>query len=66
MARVQQPGASDAEANRPSSAIAVPPRSDMLLMPIAILAVSTSGPLMAAAAAPALAVALWRNVLATA
>ena len=43
----------------------MPPRADLLLMPIAILAVSTSGPLMAAAAAPALAVALWRNVLAT-
>jgi drug/metabolite transporter (DMT)-like permease len=66
MAGVQQPGTSDGEANRPPSAIAAPPRADLLLMPIAILAVSTSGPLMAAAAAPALAVALWRNLLATA
>jgi drug/metabolite transporter (DMT)-like permease len=66
MARVQQPGTSDAGASRPPSAIAAPPRADLLLMPIAILAVSTSGPLMAAAAAPALAVALWRNLLATA
>jgi drug/metabolite transporter (DMT)-like permease len=66
MAGVQEPGTSDAGASRPPSAIAAPPRADLLLMPIAILAVSTSGPLMAAAAAPALAVALWRNLLATA
>jgi drug/metabolite transporter (DMT)-like permease len=66
MAGVQQPGASDAGGSRPPSAIAVPPRADLILMPIAILAVSTSGPLMAAAAAPALAVALWRNLLAAA
>jgi drug/metabolite transporter (DMT)-like permease len=32
-------------------------------MTVGVLAVSTSGPLMAAIAAPALAVALWRNVL---
>jgi drug/metabolite transporter (DMT)-like permease len=66
MASVAQPGTSDARGDRPPSAIAAPPRADLLLMPIAILAVSTSGPLMAAAAAPALAVALWRNLLATA
>jgi drug/metabolite transporter (DMT)-like permease len=66
MARVQQPGTSDGGVSRRPSAIAVPPRADMVLLPIAILAVSTSGPLMAAAAAPALAVAMWRNVLATA
>ncbi|MEO7980525.1 MAG: DMT family transporter [Sporichthyaceae bacterium] len=41
-----------------------PPGADLALMAVGILAVSTSGPLMAAAAAPALAVALWRNVLA--
>ncbi len=33
-------------------------------MAVGVVAVSTSGPLMAAAVAPALAVALWRNVLA--
>src|SRR3954447_26827081 len=33
-------------------------------MAVGIVAVSTSGPLMAAAAAPALAVAMWRNLLA--
>ena len=35
-----------------------------MLMAVGIAAVSTSGPLMAAIVAPALAVALWRNVLA--
>lgn len=48
------------------NAVAAPPRADLMLLPIGILAVSTSGPLMAAAAAPALAVAMWRNVFATA
>jgi drug/metabolite transporter (DMT)-like permease len=66
MAGVELPGPSDAGPGRPRSAVATPPRADLLLMPIAILAVSTSGPLMAAAAAPALAIALWRNLLATA
>lgn len=40
-----------------------PPRADALLMTVGVVAVSTSGPLMAAIAAPALAVAMWRNVL---
>ncbi len=39
----------------------MPPRVDILLMAIGVVAVSTSGPLMAGAAAPALAVAFWRN-----
>ncbi len=52
-------------AARPST-VGRPPRADLLLMGIGVLAVSTSGPLMAAVAAPALAVALWRNVLALA
>lgn len=43
--------------------VARPPRGDVVLMAVAIAAVSTSGPLMAAIAAPAMAVALWRNVL---
>ena len=54
-----------APAARPST-VGRPPRADLLLMGIGVLAVSTSGPLMAAIAAPALAVALWRNVLAVA
>jgi drug/metabolite transporter (DMT)-like permease len=44
--------------------VARPPRADILLMAVGIAAVSTSGPLMAAVAVPALAVAMWRNLLA--
>ena len=40
-----------------------PPNLDLALMGVGVVAVSTSGPLMAAIVAPALAVALWRNVL---
>ena len=49
-------------ADRPG-VVARPPRGDVALMAVAIAAVSTSGPLMAAIAAPAMSVALWRNVL---
>jgi drug/metabolite transporter (DMT)-like permease len=56
-------GAVTDPAARPST-VGRPPRADLVLMGIGVLAVSTSGPLMAAIAAPALAVALWRNVLA--
>ena len=41
-----------------------PPGRDIGLMAVALVAVSTSGPLIAACAAPALAIALWRNALA--
>jgi drug/metabolite transporter (DMT)-like permease len=56
------------EASRPPVRHAVhrPPTADLLLMPIGIIAVSTSGPLMAAAAAPAIAIAMWRNAFAVA
>ncbi|MEP6761510.1 MAG: DMT family transporter [Sporichthyaceae bacterium] len=56
------------EASRPAVRHAVhrPPTADLLLMPIGVLAVSTSGPLMAAAAAPAIAIAMWRNTFAVA
>jgi drug/metabolite transporter (DMT)-like permease len=46
--------------------LAVPAAPDLATMLVAILAVSTSGPLMAATAAPALAIAFWRNGFATA
>jgi drug/metabolite transporter (DMT)-like permease len=36
-------------------------RGDVTLMAIGVLAVSTSGPIIAATAAPALAIAFWRN-----
>ena len=37
---------------------------DALLVSVAVVAVSTSGPLIAACAAPALAIAFWRNAMA--
>lgn len=40
------------------------PGPDFLLLGVAIVAISTSAPLIAGAAAPTLAIALWRNVLA--
>ena len=44
----------------------LPPPTDLALMTVGLVAVSTSGPLIAAAAAPAVAVAFWRNGFATA
>ncbi len=41
-----------------------PPRGDLLLLGVAIIAVSLSAPLIRYAAAPALAIAMWRNALA--
>lgn len=48
------------------AAIHRPPGGDLLLIAVAVAAVSTSAPLIRFAAAPALAIALWRNLLATA
>src|SRR3954447_2707490 len=45
--------------------LAAPPPADLLLLTIAIAAVSTSAPLIAATAAPTLAIALWRNAMAS-
>src|SRR3954453_13529942 len=45
--------------------LTVPAPADLATMVVGIFAVSTSGPLMAATAAPALAIAFWRNGLAT-
>lgn len=42
-----------------------PAGSDAVLLSIALVAVSTSGPLMAATAVPALALAFWRNAMAS-
>lgn len=39
------------------------PRVDVALLAVGVVAVSTSGPVMAAAVAPALAIAFWRNAL---
>ncbi len=41
-----------------------PPSGDFVLLGVAIVAVSTSAPLIAGASAPTLAIAFWRNVLA--
>ena len=45
--------------------LAAPPRLDAMLLVVALAGVSFSGPLMAATAAPALAIAFWRNALAS-
>ncbi len=50
---------------RTTPSVTRPTRGDAALMSIALMAVSTSGPLMAATAAPALAIAFWRNALAS-
>jgi drug/metabolite transporter (DMT)-like permease len=47
-----------------SEAVTVPPPRDAALIAIAVTAVSTSAPLIAATAAPALAIAAWRNLMA--
>lgn len=53
-------------ATAPATALARPGGTDALLIVVALTAVSTSGPLIAATAVPALAVAFWRNALASA
>jgi drug/metabolite transporter (DMT)-like permease len=40
-----------------------PPAGDLLLLAVAVVAVSTSAPLIAGAEAPTLSIALWRNLL---
>ncbi|MFL6239553.1 MAG: DMT family transporter [Actinomycetes bacterium] len=47
------------------NAVERPPALDIALLVLAVSAVSTSGPLIAAAAAPALAIAFWRNAMAS-
>ncbi len=42
-----------------------PPTRDLGLLLVALMAVSTSGPLIAATVAPALAIAFWRNAMAS-
>ena len=46
--------------------LAPPSQTDLLLIAVAVTAVSTSGPLIAATAAPAMAIAFWRNAAAAA
>lgn len=57
-------GMHDGEATPgPAHELALPSRTDLTLIAIAVTAVSTSGPLIVATAAPALALAFWRNGL---
>lgn len=49
----------------PPRALDRPPPGDLLLITLAVVAVSTSAPLIRYAAAPALAVAFWRNAMAS-
>jgi drug/metabolite transporter (DMT)-like permease len=46
-----------------AESLALPPPRDLGLLAVALAGVSASGPLMAATAAPALAIAFWRNAL---
>ncbi|MEY9925558.1 drug/metabolite transporter (DMT)-like permease [Catenulispora sp. GP43] len=48
------------------SAVHRPPKADVAVLGVAVTAVGTSGPLIAAAAAPAMAIAFWRNAIAAA
>jgi drug/metabolite transporter (DMT)-like permease len=45
--------------------LARPPRTDLVLIGVAVAAVSTSAPIIAACHAPKLAIAMWRTALAT-
>ena len=47
----------------PTTRLARPPVGDLWLLAVAVLAISTSGPLIAACTAPALAIAFWRTIL---
>jgi drug/metabolite transporter (DMT)-like permease len=49
-----------------TSAVSRPSRADVLLLALAVTAVSTSAPLIREAAAPALVIAFWRNAMACA
>lgn len=51
-----------AAATRGPSAVHRPPAKDVPILALAVLGVGTSGPLIAATRAPALAIAMWRNV----
>lgn len=48
---------------RPAPTLARPPAGDVLLLGVAVLFISSSGPIIAAIAAPALAIAFWRCLL---
>ena len=53
----------DADRVMGPATLARPPTGDLALLAVAIAAICTSGPLIAACAAPALAIAFWRTAL---
>lgn len=55
-----------APGDRAGERIELPGPGGLVLLAVSLCAVSTSGPLIAATAAPALAIAFWRNALASA
>jgi drug/metabolite transporter (DMT)-like permease len=57
------PGTAQAVAPR-VSAVHRPPKADIAVLGVAVTAVGTSGPLIAATSAPAMAIAFWRNAIA--
>ncbi|HVF05465.1 MAG TPA: DMT family transporter [Frankiaceae bacterium] len=57
--------AADRTASDRVGALDRPPRSDVALIILGVTAVSTSAPLIRAAAAPAFAIAFWRNAMAS-
>ncbi len=66
MAGVEQARRDGRSAAPAPAVLALPSATDSALLAVALLAVSTSGPLIAATAAPALAIAFWRNGMASA
>jgi len=58
------PSATAARAATPVHGIHAAPRIDFVLLAVALAGVSLSAPLIAATAAPALAIAFWRNAMA--
>ncbi len=58
------PGPAEARPPGAPSAMGKPPPVDLVLLGVAVLAVSTSAPLIRGADAPSLAIAFWRTVLA--
>lgn len=55
-----------APSDTPSSALARPPAADLVWLGVAVLFISSSGPIIAATLAPALAIAFWRCFLGSA
>jgi drug/metabolite transporter (DMT)-like permease len=58
---LQTLGVRAAAATTVPAALELPPAADLATLAVGLVAVSTSGPLIAATAAPALAIAFWRN-----